>query len=196
VRLKCDKELAWWLNLANLYKTELISLSVPESGHKGFAAKVSQLKGPRPEGVEILLNPRGPLADRLIGLGNDPDTCLWGLAGVANSLFSGLSDVPEGISKEIVVADWSDFRAPLILAVSNRGEIAQAYRPEPLASGLLSLLKGKKASALGTCPVCGKLFERLRRDQQCDNRRCRDSYRQRRFRETRRHGHLLGRPAH
>jgi len=187
---KCDIALAWWLRLANTHKAEIASASDRESGATGFAAKVRRLKGPRPDSVEILLNPSNPFRDRLIGFGDDLDTCMWGLAGVANSVLSGLSAVREGDSKEIVVADWSSFKAPLILNVSTGGEIVQAYRPEPLASDLLSLLKGRKASALGTCPVCGRLFERLRRDQQCDNRRCRDAYRQRRFREKqlRRHG--------
>jgi hypothetical protein len=185
--------MAWWLDLANLHKAEIASASDGGARSKGFAAKVRQLKQPRPEGVEILLNPRNPLYDRLIGFGNDPDTCLWGLAGVANSLLSELSGVPKGVSKEIVVADWSNFSAPLLLNVSNTGEITQAYRPEPLASDLLSLFKGKKTGALGTCPVCRKLFERLRRDQLCDNRRCRDAYRQRRFRTKHRRGDALRR---
>jgi hypothetical protein len=190
--LKCDRRLAWWLDLANLHKAAIASAADGGARSRGFAAKVRQLKRPRPEGVEILLNPSTPFHDRLIGFGNNPDDCLWGLAGVANSLLSELSSVRKGVSKEIVVADWSNFRAPLILDVTNAGEVAQAYRPEPLAD-LLSLLKQKKTSALGTCAVCGNLFEPLRRDQQCDNRRCRDAYRQRRFRSRQRRGHLLRR---
>lgn len=76
----------------------------------------------------------------------------------------------------------SEFAAPLILFVSDAGEVIKAYRPEPLANGLMTLLKGRNAKLVGKCSVCGKLFQRLRRDQKCDIRRCRDTLRQRRHR--------------
>jgi hypothetical protein len=167
--------------LANLHKTEIVSV-IGLQAPQGFAAKVRQLNGTRPEAVEILLNPGNPFENRFIGFGSDSDSALWGLAGVTNTVLSGLLDIGKGVSKELIVADWSNVSAPLIISVSNDGEIVRADRPEPLAGDLLLLLKGKKTSALGTCPVCGRFFERLRKDQLCDNRRCRDALRQRKFR--------------
>jgi hypothetical protein len=82
--------------------------------------------------------------------------------------------VPEGGSFRRLVE--------LCLSVSTSGKVAEAYRPEPLASDLLSIIRGKSVDTLGACPICKKLFERLRKDQRCDNRRCRDAYRQRRYR--------------
>ncbi len=184
MRLKCDKRLDWWIRLANLHAAELPSALGPASPNKGFADKVRRLEGPRPEGIDVLLNPQDPFRDRLIAFGNEPNQCLWALAGVTSSLLSELSKLREAgkLPNEITVADWSDFTAPLLLSVSSSGTVEKAYRPEPLASDLLSLLQGKKIDAIGACPVCGKLFQRLRKDQQCDNRHCRDAYRQRRFR--------------
>ncbi len=185
---KCDNPLEWWISLANLHKAALPSLGNTLCGNKGFADQVRKLKGPRPEGIGILLDPSDPLNDRLIGLGNDPDQCLWAIAGVANSVLSNLAglDVARRRSKEIVVADWSKFTAPLILSVSAAGKVEQAYRPEPLANDLLSVVRGKNAGAVGVCPICERLFQRLRRDQKCDNRRCRDAYRQKLFRARQR----------
>jgi hypothetical protein len=181
---KCDNQLEWWISLANLHKAALPSVGHARAGTKGFAEQVRKLKGPRPEGVGILLEPSDPLNDRLIGWGNDPDQCLWGIAGVANSVLSKLAGLGEawGPSKEIVVADRSTFTAPLLLSVSAAGKVEQAYRPEPLANDLLSVVRGKNVAAIGICPMCEKFFQRLRRDQKCDNRRCRDAYRQRLFR--------------
>ena len=179
---KRDKALNWWIRLANFYGAELQAAPDSNSPSNGFADKVRELEGPRAEGVDILLNPTNPIHDRLIGFGNDPDRCLWNLAGVANSVLSSLSGVRMGAAKEMVIADWSEFAAPLILSVSDAGEIIKAYRPEPLASGLMTLLKGRNAKLVGKCSVCGRLFQRLRRDQKCDSERCRDTLRQRRHR--------------
>lgn len=156
-------------------------------GNKGFADQVRKLKGPRPEGIGVLLDPSDPLNNWPIGLGNDPDQCLWGIAGVANSVLSTLAEVASARrSKEIVVVDWSKFSAPLVLSVSAAGKVEQAYRPEPLANDLLSVVRGKNLAAIGVCPICAKLFQRLRRDQKCDDRHCRDAYRQRLFRTKQR----------
>jgi hypothetical protein len=156
-------------------------------GNPGFAQRARRLAGPRPPSVILLLNRRDPLSDRLIGWGDDPDKCLWGLAGVAVSVLSELSELQrkKNMSREIIIADWSHFTAPLIMFVASTGKITEARRPEPLATELLPLLLGRNVRTLGMCPVCGKLFERLRRDQQCDTRACRDTYRQRRFRANR-----------
>ena len=154
------------------------------AGNRGFSNKVGKLRGPRPEGVDALLSPRDPVRDLMVRAGNDPDKCLSGLAGVAYSILSKMSELGEAkqFPKEVVFADWSNFAAPLILVVSRSGKIAEAYRPEPLANDLLSIVEGRGVETVGTCPICKKLFERLRKDQKCDNRRCRDAYRQRRYR--------------
>jgi len=86
------------------------------------------------------------------------------------------------LPKEIIIADWSKFAAPLLLRLSAAGQIELADRLNPL-DDLLALLRGKSAATLGSCPVCAQLFERLRRDQKCDHRICRDTYRQRLFRQ-------------
>jgi hypothetical protein len=119
----------------------------------------------------------------LVGVGSNPDKYLWGLAGVTNSVLSKISELGEAqqFPKEVVVVDWTTFAAPLILSISASGEVAEAYRPEPLAD-LFLIIKGKGVDTLGTCPICKKLFERLRKDQKCDDSRCRDAYRQRRYR--------------
>jgi hypothetical protein len=185
--LKCDKRLNWWLSLSNLYLQVLRTVAGPTVGSPGFAQRVRRLAGPRPQSVNLLLNPSDPVSDRLIALGDDPDQCLWGIAGVALSVLSTLSELQrkKNISQEIVIADWSRFTAPLMMSVTSTGEITEAHRPEPLATDLLPLLLRRNVRTLGVCPVCGKLFERLRRDQQCDTRACRDTDRQRRFRAKR-----------
>lgn len=187
MKLKCDRSLDWWIRLANLHAAVLSLGSDSPVPNQGFADKVRRLEGPPPEGIDVLLNPQDPLRDWLIAFGNERDQCLWGLAGVANSLLSKLSGLRNAKNppQEIIVADWSKFTAPLLVSVSPSGTIEKAYRPEPLADDLLPLLRGKNVSRVGTCPICGRLFQRLRRDQQCDNRRCRDTYRQRRFRAKR-----------
>jgi hypothetical protein len=181
---KCDKRLVWWIRLANLHRQDLRTVSDPIAGNKGFSDKVRKLRGPRPEGVDALLSPSDPMRDLLVRAGNDPDKCLWGLAGVADSVLSKISELCEAkhFPKEVVFADWLTFAAPLILSVSASGKVDEAYRPEPLANDLLSTIRGKSVATLGTCPICKNLFERLRKDQKCDNRRCRDAYRQRRYR--------------
>jgi hypothetical protein len=185
---KCDKRLDWWIRLANLHRQDLRTVSDPIAGNKGFSDKVGKLRGPRPEGVHALLSPRDPMRDPmrdlLIGVGSDPDKCLWALAGVADSILSKISELDEAkqFPKEVVFADWSTFAAPLILSVSTSGKVAEAYRPEPLANDLLSIIRGKSVNTIGACPICKKLFERLRSDQKCDSRRCRDIHRQRRYR--------------
>jgi hypothetical protein len=183
---KCDRGLEWWIQLANLHRQEWPSAPAPLRPSPGFADQVRRLRGPRPTGIDIVLNPKGPWRDRLIGFGDDPDQCLWRLASVANSILSKLSELREAaqLPKEITIADWSAFTAPLILCISASGTVEEAHRPEPLASGLLVLLKHKNIDMFGTCPICGKLFQRLRRDQACDNRRCRDTFRQRRYRAS------------
>src|SRR5271169_1454236 len=175
---KCDKRLNWWISLSNLYLQELPTIAGPTVGSPGFAQRVRRLTGPRPQSVNLLLNPSDPVSDRLIALGDDPDQCLWGIAGVALSVLSSLSELQrkKNISQEIVIADWSHFTAPLIVFVASTGEITKAHRPEPLATDLLTLLLKKNVRTLGVCPVCRTLFERLRRDQQCDTRACRDTY--------------------
>jgi hypothetical protein len=189
---KCDTRLNWWISLGNLYLQEVPTVKDSTVGNPGFAQRVRRLAGPRPRSVNLLLNRRDPLSDRLIALGDDPDRCLWGVAGVAVSVLSELSELQrkKSMSREITIADWSRFTAPLILSVASTGEITEAHRPEPLATDLLPLLLRRNVRTLGVCPVCGKLFERLRRDQQCDTRACRDVYRQRRFRANRQHDEM------
>ena len=188
---KCDKRLDWWLRLANLHRLVLPTVSDPIAGKPGFSSQVGELGGQRPEGVDALFG----LGDQpLTGAGIDPDRYLWGLAGVANSVLSKISELPKiselgdapKFSTEAVFADWATFAAPLTLVVSQTGEVVEAYRPDPLANDLLSIIKGRSVRNLGTCPVCKRLFERLRKDQKCDSRRCRDAYRQRRHRAERR----------
>jgi hypothetical protein len=181
---KCDKQLGWWIRLANLHRQVLPTVSDPIAGNKGFSDQVGKLKGPRPEGVDALLRPRYQIRDRLVGFGSDPDKYLWGLAGVTNSVLSKISELGEAqqFPKEVIVVDWTTFAAPLILSVCTSGKVTKAYRPEPLVNDLLSIIRGKSVHTIGTCPICKKLFERLRKDQKCDTRRCRDVYRQRRHR--------------
>ena len=184
---KCDKRLDWWIRLANLHRQVLPTVSGSIAGNKGFSDQVGKLKGPRPEGVAALLGPRYQMRDLLVGVGSDPDKYLWDLAGVTDSVLSKVSELGESqqFPKEIIFADWTAFAAPLILFVSTSGEVAEAYRPEPLVNDLLSIIRGKSVATLGTCPICKNLFERLRKDQKCDNRRCRDANRQRRYRAQR-----------
>ena len=181
---KCDIRLNWWIRLANLYRGVLPTASDTIAGEKGFSGQVEKLSGPRPEEVDALFRRRDRPRHLLTGAGNDPDTSLWGLAGVANSILSNMSELGETrkVPTELVIADWSTFTAPVILAISNSGEVVEAYRPEPLVNDLLSILRGKSVRILGTCPICNKLFERLRKDQMCDSRHCRDAHRQRRHR--------------
>jgi hypothetical protein len=181
VLTKCDKKLAWWLRLVNLHRTHQPACS------SGFTDKVRLLGGPTPAPVETLLNPDCWL-DLLIAAGSDPDQCLWELAGVADSVLSKIveSHAAGKLPKEILVADWSKFAAPLLLRVSAAGQIERADHLNPL-DDLLALLRGESAASLGICPVCAKLFERLRRDQKCDIKRCRDTYRQRLFRQRHEH---------
>src|ERR1700730_3065433 len=110
---KCDKRLDWWIHLANLHRQDLRNVSDPIAGNKGFSDKVGKLSGPRPEGVNALLSPGDPIRDLLIRAGNDPDKCLWGLAGVADSILSKISELGEAnqFPKEVVFADWSNFAA-------------------------------------------------------------------------------------
>ena len=102
---KCDIKLNWWIALANLYQQELPGVGDPLAGNRGFAARVRKLKGPRPRGVELLLNPREPFRARLIAWGDDPDKCLWAIAGVANSVLSNLAQLGTGgrLPKELIV---------------------------------------------------------------------------------------------
>jgi hypothetical protein len=160
-------------------------VSDPIAGKPGFSSLVGELGGPQPEGVDALFG-RGD--QPLTGAGIDPDRYLWGLAGAADSVLSKISELGDArqFSTEVVFADWTAFAAPLTLVVSQTGEVVEAYRPDPLANDLLSIIKGRSVRNLGTCPVCKRLFERLRKDQKCDNRRCRDAYRQQRHRAERR----------
>ena len=182
---KCDKRLDWWLRLANLHRLVLPTVSDPIAGKPGFSSLVGELGGPQPEGVDALFG-RGD--QPLTGAGIDPDRYLWDLAGVADSVLSKISELGDArkFSTEVVIADWTAFAAPVTLVVSQAGEVVEAYRPDPLANDLLSIIKGRSVRNLGTCPVCKRLFERLRKDQKCDSRRCRDAYRQRRHRAERR----------
>jgi hypothetical protein len=182
---KCDKPLDWWIRLANLHRLALPTVSDPIAGKPGFSSLVGELGGPRPEGVDALF---GPGDQPLTGAGIDPDRYLWGLAGVADSVLSKISELGDArkFSTEVVFADWATFAAPLTLVVSQTGEVVEAYRPEPLVNDLLPIIRGRSVRNLGTCPVCKRLFERLRKDQKCDNRRCRDAFRQQRHRAERR----------
>jgi hypothetical protein len=181
---KCDKELAWWLSLANLYQPPLSPPAAQAANHSGFSGKVRRLAGLRPAPIEPLLTPGDPLRNQLVGWGNDPDQYLWALAGIAKSVVSNVVEAHTAaqLPKTITVPQESNFMAPLLLRLSAAGAIELAERPNPL-DDLLALLQGKNAAALGICPICAQLFERLRRDQKCDNRVCRDAYRQRLFRQ-------------
>jgi hypothetical protein len=160
-------------------------VSDPIAGKPGFSSLVGELGGPQPEGVDALFG-RGD--QPLTGAGIDPDRYLWDLAGVADSVLSKISELGDArkFSTEVVIADWTAFAAPVTLVVSQAGEVVEAYRPDPLANDLLSIIKGRSVRNLGTCPVCKRLFERLRKDQKSDNRRCRDAFRQQRHRAERR----------
>jgi hypothetical protein len=181
VSSKCDKRLDWWFRLANLYH-ERVPHSDPNSADPGFSRRVHRLAGPRPHSISVMLDPAG-IVDDLIAWGNDPDQSLWDVAGVANAVLSRLAEPPKParLPLEITLMDWSRVAVPLTLSISAEGRVTQAYRPEPMAE-LLGVIAGKSLNLFGICPVCKKLFQRLRRDQQCDDRRCRDAHRQRRFR--------------
>jgi hypothetical protein len=160
---KCDKQLNWWIRLANLYRLVLPTVSEPTAGNKGFSHKVGQLKGPRPEGVHALLSPGDPMRDGLIGVGSDPDKYLWGLAGVTASVLSKISELgaAQQFPKEVIVPDWTTFAAPLILSVSTSGEVTEAYRPEPLVNDLLAIVRGKSVDTFGTCPDLQKALRAI-----------------------------------
>jgi len=175
---KCDNRLAWWLDLVNLRRAHQLG------GNSGFADRVHQLGGSMPVTVETLLDPGDSWPDMLIASGNEPDQCLWELAGIADSVVSKIVEVHAAgkLPKEIIIADSPKFAAPLLLRLSAADQIELADRLNPL-DDLLALLRGKSAATLGICPVCVQLFERLRSDQKCDHRICRDTYRQRLFRQ-------------
>ena len=109
---KCDKRLDWWIRLANLHRLVLPCVSDPIAGKPGFSSLVGELAGSRPEGVDALFG-RGD--QPLTGAGIDPDRYLWGLAGVANSVLSKISELGDArqFSTEVVFADWTAFAAPL-----------------------------------------------------------------------------------
>ena len=184
---KCDMQLTWWISLANLYRQKLPAVANPEAGDPSFAIKVRTLAGQRPSTIEGVLHQDGRLNDPFATLLNKPNESLWKLAGVANAILSQLCELqaPHKLPKKITIWDWSDFVAPLELSISSDGQVVQAVRPEPLANDLLKLIQGRNVASFGTCPICGRLFERRRRDQQCDRRTCRDTARQRRFRRRR-----------
>jgi len=92
-------------------------------------------------------------------------------------------DDQNSVFHELVVIRELDPHAPGgAQHISRSGRVEEAHRPEPVANSLLALLKHKNIDLFGKCAICGKLFQRLRSDQACDNRRCRDNFRQRRFR--------------
>ena len=176
--------LDWWIQLSNAHGEALHSVTDPFRGAPDFAKLVHRLKGQPPEAVQALLDEDSALRQQLVGFGNDPDSSLWRLASIAHSILSWLAKFPDSGEQqgELVVMDWSDFRSPLIITVGTSGVVQRAYRPEPLASDLLALLEGIDAHLLGCCPICGRLFQRLRHDQKCDSPACRDTYRQRLYR--------------
>jgi len=186
--VKCDIRLAWWISLANLHHDELSTVVDVETGNPGFVTKVRKLAGQPPPAVEALLNPGPGLEDAFSALVNQPDGCLWKLAGVADSILSRLCELQESgkLPQAMSILDWSDFVAPINLDISSDGKVVQAHRPDPLANDLLTLIQGRNIASFGRCPVCARLFERRRRDQQCDSRACRDVERQRRFRRRHR----------
>jgi hypothetical protein len=85
--------LDWWIRLANLHRQDVLKVVDPLTGDRGFSDKVEKLRGPRPEGVHALLNKSGSLRDLLIGAKSDPDKYLWGLAWVADSVLSKISEL-------------------------------------------------------------------------------------------------------
>jgi hypothetical protein len=184
---KCDVGLLWWFGIANLYRREHKRHQrdgEPTASPAGFGDLVRGLEGQAPVAVEMLLRPLATAEYLFAGLVKDADGCLWRLAGVAESILSHLAERHASPKPElpITVADWSDFPVPINLEIAGDGEVARAYRPDPLADGLLVLIRGKNVASFGLCPVCDQLFERRRRDQLCDRRTCRDTERQRRFR--------------
>src|ERR1700746_1584296 len=102
---KCDKQLDWWLRLANLYRERLAEVSDPNAGDPGVSQRVRRLVGPRPLGINLMLHPAG-LVDEIIVPGNHPDQSLWGLAGVANAILSRLAEEarkPAGVAAQIIL---------------------------------------------------------------------------------------------
>jgi hypothetical protein len=69
------------------------------------------------------------MRDLLIGVGSDPDKCLWGLAGVADSILSKISELGEAnqFPKEVVFADWSNFAYPFL----HRAKSLKRIAPSP-----------------------------------------------------------------
>jgi hypothetical protein len=204
---KWDARLAWWLNLANLhgcstgtnrFEGEVLipmvggddilrrivrgssreSNTSPQIGlalfrdwehsvPQGFAGQVSRLEPfeHRPPGLDLFLR------------AYPPDDRAWSLAGIARALFVYLA---EDASGEALVNFTLPSAGVLIARLSSDG--ACSLQRRDVIDPLIDLLDGRK-DLIGKCPLCGQVFERLRKDQQCDTRRCRDAWRKRDWRK-------------
>jgi hypothetical protein len=190
---KWDKRLAWWLDLANLYKSppadhvaeglegEALMRylgSRPYKEHEAppcFAARLRRLRQSkhRPLGLDQLLI-RSPLG---------ADKCAYSLAQTTNAVLHrlvSLPDLPVELRDVPALAHTEAASGALYMDVLN-GRVG-LVRLDPLTS-LCSLLNNKPTHLIGRCPVCGRLFERLRKDQKCDTPRCRDTHRKREWRK-------------
>jgi hypothetical protein len=199
---KSDIRLAWWLNLANLYGpfvnenmvTKIIAEGLPSGWRRrptkvpGFAARVLRLEpsGHRPPGLDRLFN-KSPLG---------ADARAYNLAAIAGSILQGLATQPDMGEKwrDIPLHNPTGAGAGAISPVIKEGRI-RIERIDAIGS-LILLLDGQRANLVGQCPICGRLFERLRKDQECDTRRCRDAdlkraYRMPGYEETRKINRLV-----
>lgn len=190
---KWDKNLAWWLELANLCEAPTADpvadglegealmhylrsrpFKEPEAP-SGFAAGMRRLRlsNHRPLGLDRLLV-RSPVG---------ADRSAYRLAQTARAVLAWLAaraDLPGELREApMLIHDEATSGALLLLDVLN-GRIS-LERPDPLSS-LCVLLNDANAHLVGQCPVCDRLFERLRKDQKCDTRRCRDIHRKRQWR--------------
>jgi hypothetical protein len=186
---KWDIGLAWWLNLANLYQPPSADkLAESLEGEEfwrywrsrrlydereapaSFAARVRRLKpsGHRPRGLDTFLN-HAPGGN---------DECAYRLAQTAREILHRLAT--EKLRDIWMYAPTPQAAGALEMKVLD-GQV-HMDRIDPIAS-LCALLDGRKANVIGDCRVCGRLFERLRTDQECDTRRCRDTDRKRAYRK-------------
>jgi len=189
---KWDKKLAWWLKLANLCETptadpvaedlegEALMRYLCSRPYKepeapaSFAARMRRLRLSKhgPMGLDLLLL-RSPLG---------ADRCAYRLAQTAQGVLGRLAvraDLPVDL-RDVPMSAHSEATSGALMMHILNGRIRLA-RPDPLGS-LCALLDGAPAHVVGRCPICGRLFERLRKDQKCDSRRCRDAHRKREWR--------------
>jgi hypothetical protein len=206
---KWDRRLAWWLSLANLYGGATSGRSANRFEGEGFIPSVadpdkrshipagfestsphplvagvgfySPCEYPVPDGIAakaLRLRPledRPPAVDAILAMRSDD--VAWKLARVARSVFVFLAERPAARP----LLDWGISGSSLLAITFARDGAWQIERIDPIES-LIGLLRGRNKSSIGKCPVCGRVFERLRKDQKCDLTRCRDVWRKRNWR--------------